>query len=103
SVLPRAAPAAPSPYTTHFRSPDPGGVLAAVADDVVPGAHHGPPVDRHGPHRRVGEHEPERERGRQIELGDDRLEIVAVGTEPIVDRKSTRLNSSHVAISYAAC
>src|SRR5690606_41692080 len=35
------------------------------------------------------------------EHGTVRDQLVELGLEPVVDRKSTRLNSSHVKISYA--
>src|SRR5690349_23585580 len=66
------------PYTTLFRSP--GDRSAAAATAVEPGD------DVAGGHARVG-----RARRRTLPFGDR-----AAG-----DRKSTRLNSSHVEISYA--
>src|SRR5437870_11111592 len=74
------------PYTTLFRSRDPGGTLERQqlggASDAQPGWGEVERAQRGGLHVRVSLH-----RGGQ--LREQR------------DRKSTRLNSSHVAISYA--
>src|SRR5690554_7380185 len=79
------------PYTTLFRSGQQVGVLVGGAAD-----HH--PVD-------MGEL---RLRHVQVEDAaiDVDLQVGAVGLQPVhvrpaQDRKSTRLNSSHVRISYA--
>src|SRR5690606_42063879 len=97
-----ARPRAPVfPYTTLFRSAERGAEIGVGVDDVteverVSAVRHLPhPVvvrvevarvveDLVGPIRVVGE----------LELGRD------LG-RPLLDRKSTRLNSSHVKISYA--
>ncbi len=60
-----------------------GGTTAIEADDVVPGAHGHAAVDRHGPHRRMREHEPQRQRIRNPQLRHDRFEIVAIGAETV--------------------
>src|SRR3712207_8526225 len=79
------------PYTTLFRSPH-------VADH--PDAADGRAVPRVGADRRGAEAE-------LIEVGElTRRRLVAPGIPPPlaglgVDRKSTRLNSSHANISYA--
>jgi hypothetical protein len=52
-------------------------------EHVVPRAHRVAVVDRHRPDRRVREQEPDRQAGGQVELGHDRDEIVAVGTEAV--------------------
>src|SRR5690349_24216033 len=68
------------PYTTLFRSGD---------DDPVPGAggaHRAPPGRDRGGERHARVHQPEARDRRGA---------------PLPDRKSTRLNSSHVEISYA--
>src|SRR3712207_8358023 len=80
------------PYTTLFRSR----VDQEVRPGPVPARHQG--VDatvhrllEHGPHRPV-----------RVAPARDRAEaLVAVDVEPELDRKSTRLNSSHANISYA--
>src|SRR5207249_9100364 len=86
------------PYTTLFRS------------DVLPPRDHGELRDRLDPRRppplEPGGHRPPREHGRRPQRrGQHRP---AHGGRPRhrrghgrVDRKSTRLNSSHVSISYA--
>lgn len=51
--------------------------------DVVPGTHDRAAVDRHRLHRRVREDEAHARRLREIERGDDRLEVVTVGAEPV--------------------
>src|SRR5690606_41987879 len=77
------------PYTTLFRSPD--RVLVRVARHLA----------RHQPS------DPEREHlGRQVQRGVHRSQpLDPIGLvekpAPMEDRKSTRLNSSHVKISYA--
>src|SRR5437660_2089304 len=82
------------PYTTLFRSrEDIGGseeeeLRRVVRVDL---AEQGGVVPEPGAGR--GEHRPRLHRG----VEEVRREVVAV----IEDRKSTRLNSSHVAISYA--
>src|SRR3989442_8927199 len=68
------------PYTTLFRSHRRAGLAVPPAHDV----------------RRVGE--PRARRARRGEPRDP-VEEPALGTRS--DRKSTRLNSSHVRISYA--
>src|SRR5690606_41172918 len=91
------------PYTTLFRSrPE----VAEVADSFA-GA-----IDRFAGNRPLELHHLERETGRggaQIGEDADRLvpglaqhPVAMVLTNSGLDRKSTRLNSSHVKISYAA-
>src|SRR3989442_4450337 len=80
------------PYTTLFRS-DPGGGRAGT---LVPGADGARGAARRGAHaaRAVGRADPLHELGHR---GDDERRAA----RPTADRKSTRLNSSHVRISYA--
>src|SRR5256885_9445166 len=78
------------PYTTLFRS---------AVGDLAKGAANfafGCPIDRHGRllRRRLGQRGVTREGGR-VELA------VFQGLDEGEDRKSTRLNSSHLVISYA--
>src|SRR5258705_4450159 len=74
------------PYTTLFRSP--------VADPAL-GDLLAEPHDEHRPGRqRQHAHEPER----PARVVDERQ---AAGDLRLADRKSTRLNSSHLGISYA--
>src|SRR5690606_41436111 len=100
--IPHAAASAPFPYTTLFRSElgRPGGGV---------GAHHQPPVGEglrgavRG-HLVADQHRPAAEDALHLEVelpavaGDEALHR---GVEELGDRKSTRLNSSHVKISYA--
>ena len=53
------------------------------AGDVVPGAHHRAAVDGDGPQGRMREDEPHGEAVGQIQLGNDGLEIMAVGAEAV--------------------
>src|SRR4051794_41705526 len=88
------------PYTTLFRS-----VRQRLRDNRITGlrdsAHRGVP-DVHGCRRRV-------DRSSDVELGDvagllrlDERQPCTSGTPRCaLDRKSTRLNSSHPSISYA--
>src|SRR3712207_8266774 len=75
------------PYTTLFRSPVP------AALDVV----HHPQQQQAEQHQRDGE---QQDLGEEGLLCDLRLEVDVVLPQD-VDRKSTRLNSSHANISYA--
>ena len=64
----------------------PGWILAshaAIVADVIPGTHHVAAVDRHGPHRRVGKHEPHARTRGQAELGHHVHEVVTVGAESV--------------------
>src|SRR3712207_6884018 len=82
------------PYTTLFRSRVSGG-----EDDRHRTA---PAVERMAPGERHVDHQPTRVAQREdpeVAPGGD---ADAVGHDPLeVDRKSTRLNSSHANISYA--
>src|SRR3712207_8169795 len=74
------------PYTTLFRSPDAGGGRGDGGGDP-----RGPPGDRveqqrDVPCQRLPGHPPDAGRGARSD---------------VLDRKSTRLNSSHANISYA--
>src|SRR5699024_12365447 len=86
--VPSPPPAPPSPYTTLFRST----VVLGPASTVLVGHRAPSPIG----HRLCGLHAQECVR---IDLhrvhGAQMLPLVAE------DRKSTRLNSSHVSISYA--
>src|SRR5690606_42015100 len=78
------------PYTTLFRSVEDGRVLGdllqgEVADELLPGEKLRPVIQ--GP-------------AQEGQVVDHRLGQVAL-LPVLVDRKSTRLNSSHVKISYA--
>src|SRR5256885_9060660 len=53
------------------------------AVDVVPGAHHHAPVERHRLHGRVREDEADPRLLGQVECRDDGLEVVAVGAEAV--------------------
>src|SRR5690606_41637586 len=81
-LTPRRPPSATLfPYTTLFRSSDGGGIRAEVLDGVV---QHAEVLELLLPNGFDG-----------VAWG----EVLAI--EAIRDRKSTRLNSSHVKISYA--
>src|SRR5262249_20317630 len=67
----------------RLRGADALGVLSAVVADVVPRAHARAAVDGDSLDRRVREDEAHRRRRRQRQLGHDRLEVVAVGTEAV--------------------
>src|SRR3712207_7984446 len=79
------------PYTTLFRSGlaalgvERGEVRAAASAEGVPGG---------------GEPRPQRLVGLAVDAAD-RLPLLDDRLEPVADRKSTRLNSSHANISYA--
>src|SRR5690625_5854878 len=91
--------------------------LAATSDFAIRLAREGSPVVQHGadrrgarvpghrmPRHRVRGHPTTRARGHDGPLGSnrsDRMTMQSSGAAPPTDRKSTRLNSSHVAISYA--
>ena len=69
-----------------LRGPDTRLVLTpdtAVVEDVVPGSHNVAAVDGDGLPRRMGEHEADGQRGRQVEFRHHRLEIVAIGAETV--------------------
>src|SRR5690625_5621761 len=74
SLLPHPPRPTLFPYTTLFRSLATTGLLEHEPDMVISGINEG------------------------ANLGDD---VLYSGTVAAADRKSTRLNSSHVAISYA--
>src|SRR5207249_7682869 len=84
------------PYTTLFRS-------AADVDDLARLVHHrGAVVPRPVLAHRAGgplARASDVEEIRLLRLARD--EDAAVGSDEVTDRKSTRLNSSHVSISYA--
>src|SRR5690625_6301373 len=79
----------PSPYTPLFRSGLVDAGIAAVGDDglgilqLALGIPHAPRIPDHGRHGGIDD-----DIAGHVQIGD-------------ADRKSTRLNSSHVAISYA--
>src|SRR3712207_8660430 len=77
------------PYTTLFRSErrDAFGEVAAHDDAVRPDVAHHVRDEVRG------------ERGRRRRARDQRVDDVVL--EDLLDRKSTRLNSSHANISYA--
>src|SRR5438874_7431857 len=79
------------PYTTLFRSQPVDAVLDGVGEDEGPGHEH----DAED-HRQGGEREPQLVGHEALERGVQHEEGY-----PPRDRKSTRLNSSHVEISYA--
>src|SRR5207253_11157528 len=89
------------PYTTLFRSRDPLDVedVHAVMDEmgarlpVIAKIEKPEAVERLGPITRAFD-------GLMVARGDLGVEI-PLEHVPLLDRKSTRLNSSHVAISYA--
>src|SRR3989442_3346825 len=77
------------PYTTLFRSP-----VVAVARDHL--------ENLGGDDRQVRLLVEAREQLADLRLGEEQAEVLVALAEPkIRDRKSTRLNSSHVRISYA--
>src|SRR3712207_7117038 len=78
------------PYTTLFRSV--GGATAAVV--------HPAGAERRGERHVVGGRQRLAERATEREMRHAFLVVRAAG-DPEVDRKSTRLNSSHANISYA--
>src|SRR5690242_21101773 len=87
------------PYTTLFRSKDAGGLLRQIArTPVKPGRDDlGALIDMLN--------RPPRRRGMAVIISDF-LAPVAAWSRPlrklgVRDRKSTRLNSSHMSISYA--
>src|SRR5207249_6387044 len=92
SLLRRAARSTLFPYTTLFRSV----FVEGTAQSAVAAAS---ATDRGRPHR------ADRRRGRHDQDGWQqrgvRLQSARWGRPRSVDRKSTRLNSSHVSISYA--
>src|SRR2546426_6515195 len=75
------------PYTTLFRS----------VDERAKGIHHFGRPGKEGArkHPRLGHDRPERNHGNE---GRDRAQRRRTH---VIDRKSTRLNSSHLVISYA--
>src|SRR5439155_2686376 len=90
----------PFPSTTLFRSHEPRRAAARGAFGVV---QHGPESagrELVEPRRRLGQPQQafRREEDEGSQLGVARL---AAQQMKVLDRKSTRLNSSHVAISYA--
>src|SRR3712207_8962270 len=78
------------PYTTLFRSHDEEGQHADQPGQPQPG------VDRR--HRAAAVERPERQ---QVEEVQEEARVARRLEELRVDRKSTRLNSSHANISYA--
>src|SRR5256885_8817162 len=76
------------PYTTLFRSVDTVGAAPDPDDEV------------HGDQHRLPEHVEEEEVQTHEDPEHPRLEDQHRRHEPL-DRKSTRLNSSHLVISYA--
>src|SRR5690606_41366374 len=97
-VLRRPPPLTPCPYTTLFRSPLPavrrGPILCRPPLDHPPGQGAGSDEGARGPRRTAL---PRRRHCAQSGLGGSRRAAPRDGG----DRKSTRLNSSHVKISYA--
>src|SRR3712207_7203220 len=78
------------PYTTLFRSAVLGAVVTAQFHHAAVG-------------REVAPHDREASRGldRVVERADHLLPVGLLGPVGLLDRKSTRLNSSHANISYA--
>src|SRR5207253_10778858 len=98
----RPPPPPPFPYTTLFRSP------AAVVDRDPLGVAHESLAERAAGAEELGMRRRRREHGGAsggCERGDRPRAVeeqgAQRGTPGHQDRKSTRLNSSHVAISYA--
>src|SRR5690625_6466868 len=88
------------PHRLALRGGEPGNVpddrLGDVLLDIVRGAFLGVPADLADHHDDVG-------LGVRLEFAD-RVDVGGADDRvPAEDRKSTRLNSSHVAISYAVC
>src|SRR5439155_16019084 len=92
-----------SPYTTLFRSPDPG---IEIEQAKRLGITRAPIILRQKAvkHRPGGRYAGEQRRARlQLEVvrrTEDGAGGSALDTDDSLDRKSTRLNSSHVATSY---
>src|SRR2546426_5892513 len=72
------------PYTTLFRSPRPRGLAEALRGHV-----------------QLARAPGRRDLSREIPPGDERARRGRADTRRAQDRKSTRLNSSHLVISYA--
>src|SRR5690242_21537288 len=84
---------APFPYTTLFRSLVGAGAVAALHPPREDGGVHAQAVERQ---RRAG-HRGAGGAARKVLTRHPQLEP----SRPLTDRKSTRLNSSHMSISYA--
>src|SRR2546430_8176327 len=82
------------PYTTLFRSRD-------VRSDPPRGADGCAAAHVRGPHWKAGGGEPRSADAEPIAVGDLRQRSVLHQQIEVLDRKSTRLNSSHSQISYA--
>src|SRR3712207_8646072 len=88
------------PYTTLFRSgegapPGVGGEVQRLGEKLGPGGGE--------PGGRTGVHDDGREvmRGHVVQFMGQPVALRRSGAAPLLDRKSTRLNSSHANISYA--
>src|SRR5690242_20975306 len=82
------------PYTTLFRSEQEPGHVDLMHQRILD--HHRRIETRW--YRRVAVHTVQHQRAAQLTAVDQRLELLVLRVE---DRKSTRLNSSHMSISYA--
>src|SRR5947207_8371525 len=88
------------PYTTLFRSPD---LVERALDAVVDAAEHaGAEFEREGRAGRLHRLAEVQPGGVLVHLDERRLAVEADDlADQLLDRKSTRLNSSHTVISYA--
>src|SRR5256885_16941401 len=90
------------PYTTLFRSARVHPVLEVVGQHVEERVEHEPEAredEQVGPH--VGLDDLHDRLAPQALLRDGARRLVALPLQALGDRKSTRLNSSHLVISYA--
>src|SRR5690606_41338061 len=91
-----------SPYSTLFRSPAVGVEIDERGGDArvhAPGADHD--ADSGALERAAALTEGDRRREGAAELVDESVAVEVEHAHERADRKSTRLNSSHVKISYA--
>src|SRR3989454_12619851 len=90
------------PYTTLFRSHEPDARRLRGADDVVPVGQRGAHLSPGSPLcRALVVARPPRARSRATREDRARPRLLEPGLRLHGDRKSTRLNSSHLVISYA--
>src|SRR5205814_9821518 len=87
------------PYTTLFRSLKPGGVLLLVDHSAKPGTGAADAGRIHRIDEEYARHDFEKYGFKYVSRSD----VLRRPDDPreLIDRKSTRLNSSHLGISYA--
>src|SRR3989442_10112408 len=84
------------PYTTLFRSV---ALVPSLYSRAISSPHH---LEREcEPCRDRGRQSPAHQRPSQADARSDDQPLLIKGRQLVIDRKSTRLNSSHVRISYA--